>query len=188
MSAQADYFEYLKGRSRLGQWYRFHWLYPKLCRYLHGRVLDVGCGIGDMLRYRPNTVGVDINPSIVAWCCSQGLDSMLMEPDCLPFADVEFDGAILDNVLEHLKNPQPLLAEIRRVLPEGGTLLVGVPGKRGYDSDPDHKVFYGEVELAAEVARAGFTCQRIFHMPVRMMVLEKHMSQYCIYGVFRCDG
>ena len=58
-----QYFNYLKGRTRLGAWYRAHVLYPKLTRRLFGRTLDVGCGIGDMLSYRTDTVGVSF-PSI----------------------------------------------------------------------------------------------------------------------------
>ncbi len=61
------YLAYLKNCSKLGLLYRRHWLYPRLCCYLRGRVLDVGCGIGDFVAFRPETVGVDINPVTVAW-------------------------------------------------------------------------------------------------------------------------
>lgn len=185
MSDQIDYFSYLQGRSRLGLWYRHRWLYPRLCRYLKGRALDVGCGIGDMLRYRPNTVGVDINPAAVAWCRQQGLDARVMTPDCLPFADIEFDCVVLDNVLEHLVKPEPLLAEIYRVLRSGGTLVVGVPGKRGYACDGDHKIFYDEAGLVEVMASARLVREYVFHMPLRSTWLDAHMRQYCVYGVFR---
>jgi ubiquinone/menaquinone biosynthesis C-methylase UbiE len=56
------YFEYLMRRSFLGDLYRRYVLYPRLNLHLNGKVLDVGCGIGDMLSYRKNTVGLDVNP------------------------------------------------------------------------------------------------------------------------------
>ena len=68
MTTHDEYFEYLKGRSRLGNVYRKYLLYPALCRRLEGRTLDVGCGIGDMLVHRGNTVGVDVNPRTVEFC------------------------------------------------------------------------------------------------------------------------
>lgn len=187
MTAPDNYYEYLKGRSRLGLWYRRHWLYPRLCRHVKGQALDVGCGIGDFLRHRPGTVGVDINPATVEWCRQQGLDARLMEPDRLPFEDAAFDSAVLDNVLEHLEAPGPLLAEIRRVLRPGGVLVVGVPGRRGYASDPDHKVFYDAPALVAALARGSYAVQRLFATPVRSAWLDARMRQYCVYGVFRRD-
>lgn len=182
---RADYFDRrLRGRSQLCWLYRRYYLYPWLCRHLRGRVLDVGCGVGDMLACRANTVGVDINPRAVAWCRRRGLDARPMEPDRLPFADGDFDGVVLDNVLEHLARPQALLAEIRRVLPVGGRFVVGVPGRRGYASDDDHKVFYSEPALRETVQAAGFSDGKVLHAPVRSAWLDRHMRQYCLYGVF----
>src|SRR5687767_14790324 len=48
MTDHAAYFEYLQRRGRLGYLYRTRYLYPRVFRHLHGRVLDVGCGIGDL--------------------------------------------------------------------------------------------------------------------------------------------
>jgi len=184
VSSSTEYFAYLRRRSRLGWLYRHFFLYPRLVRHLSGRVLDVGCGIGDFLAYRPGTVGVDINPHAVEWCRQQGFDSRVMEPDRLPFEDGGFDAVVLDNVLEHLAEPGPLLAEIRRVLVPGGRLLVGVPGARGYAADPDHKVFYGEAELERALGAAGFVLRTMLHAPWRSRWLAESLPQYCLYGVF----
>lgn len=181
---QDQYFNYLQSRSRLGLAYRNLVLYPRLCRHLHGRALDVGCGIGDLLRFRPETHGVDINPRTVAWCNQNGLKASLMEPDCLPFSASDFDSAILDNVLEHIEHPSALLAEVHRVVKPGGTFLVGVPGRKGYACDADHKVFYDSERLTAVVTQAGFVRRGIFNTPFRSSVLDRHLALYCLYGVF----
>lgn len=188
MTEQTNYFSYLQGRRLSGLLYRRLWLYPRLCRTLSGRVLDVGCGIGDFLRFRPGTVGVDIDADSVAWCRGQGLDAQLMEPDCLPFADDAFDGVVLDNVLEHLVSPLALLGDIRRVLRKrGGILIVGVPGSRGFTTDPDHKIHYDEQALVACLRHNGFDCEQVAHMPCRSRFLEMRLRQYCLYGFFRPD-
>lgn len=187
MTTTEKYFEYLKGRSRLGWLYRRYLLYPKLCRYLDGTTLDVGCGIGDFVGYRNGTVGVDINPATVEWCRQKGLDVQLMLPNTLPFQDVSFDSAILDNVLEHLAKPDELLSEIGRVLRPHSSLVVGVPGQGGYATDSDHKVFYDEATLVSTVVKAGFRVQHLFHMPFQSAWLDVRMRQYCLYGVFERD-
>lgn len=180
----ADYFAYLAKRSRLGLLYRERFLYPRLSRHLSGQVLDVGCGIGDLLRFWPGSVGVDVNPETVAYCRQQGLDARLMAIDVLPFEDGSFDRVVLDNVLEHLTAPMPLVGEIARVLRSGGRAVVGVPGSRGYSEDPDHKIFYDENGLIAVFAAAGFRTHTVFHTPLRSASMERQMRQYCVYGVF----
>lgn len=185
MADHDKYFEYLTHRSRLGAFYRTHWLYPRLTRRLMGRTLDIGCGIGDMLLHRSNTVGVDINPHTVAFCNARGASAVLMQPDELPFDDAEFDSALMDNVLEHIPQPQRLLSEVRRVLRPGGRVLVGVPGTRGWASDPDHKIFYGDAALGACMSDAGFNAVECFYTPLfQSMWLDRHLRQYCLYGLF----
>jgi SAM-dependent methyltransferase len=187
MTAPEEYFEYLRGRSRLGWLYRRYWLYPSLCRYLDGKTLDVGCGIGDFLNHRTETVGVDINPATVEWCRSRGLDAYQMSPNVLPFQDGSFDSIILDNVLEHLADPAELLSEIGRVLRPRSSLVVGVPGQRGYATDADHKIFYDEATLVSTLGTAGFRLQQLFHMPFKSAWLDARVRQYCLYGVFKRD-
>lgn len=187
MTAHDEYFSYLMKRSFLGGVYRRNLLYPKLSSYLDGLTLDVGCGIGDMLSYRANTIGVDVNPRNVDYCQRKGFSAYVMEPDILPFEHAVFDSALLDNVLEHIVDPKPLLSDIRRVLRPKGSFVVGVPGIRGFSSDSDHKVFYDEVSLVSTLREARFSAKRIFHMPIRSRFLSERMRQYCIYGVFQRD-
>jgi len=185
MKKNYSYLDYLKTRSRLGLWYRKYWLYPRLANLVEGDALDIGCGIGDFIKFRANTIGVDIDPEIVDWCISNGLNVSLMKQDTLDFPDDRFDSILLDNVLEHLDNPEKLLAEIRRVLMPGGRFLIGVPGIKGYESDPDHKIYYHQELLISTLEHAGFSSEKIFHTPITIPSLSKFMKQYCIYGVFR---
>ncbi len=186
MTDHDQYFSYLMHRSRLGELYRKYWLYPRLSRRLTGSALDIGCGIGDMLAFRPGTVGVDVNSRTVEYCCQRGLDAHLMQPDTLPFQASTFDSALLDNVLEHIAEPDRLLGEVLRVVRPGGHLLVGVPGIRGWHSDLDHKIFYDEKNLRSRLEKNGFVHVETFHAPLlKSAWLARRLRQYCIYGVFR---
>ena len=180
------YTSYLGSRSLAGNLYRKYWLYPRLSKFLKGSTLDVGCGIGDLLGFRPNTVGVDINPHNVAFCKELGQDSQVMVPDFLPFGGASFDSVLLDNVLEHIAEPPPLLSEIRRVLRPHSVVLIGVSGLRGQGCDFYHKVFYDEAGLAATAERNGFNVVSVFQMPIgRSVYLIRHLRQYCIYSVWQ---
>ncbi len=137
-----------------------------------------------MLAFRPDTVGADVNPHLVSYVRQRGHEAHLIENGHLPFADASFDGAILDNVLEHLDEPTQLLAEILRVLRPGASFVVGVPGRKGYASDADHKVFYDREAMRARIASAGFLPGPVFEMPLPLPMLDTRLSQYCLYGVF----
>lgn len=184
MSDLEAYSAYLKGRTLKGLAYRRWFLYPRLARELEGRVLDIGCGIGDFLAFRKNTVGTDINPALVSQCRNRGLVADLMPYDKLPYPERAFDGAVLDNVLEHIAEPDPLLSEVRRVMVPNGTLIVGVPGEKGFASDLDHKVFYDEINLRSTLELHHFKLRRLLHMPMRSKFLARRMKQYCLYAIF----
>lgn len=183
MATDKHYFEYLQSRSLIGEIYRKYYLYPKINRYLKGKLLDVGCGIGDMLVYRPNSIGVDINQLHVEFCKQRGCDVYEMPIDKLPFEDESFDSVLLDNVLEHILDPAPLLTEIKRVMRKDAVLLIGVPGVKGQSADSDHKVFYDEVSLKSLADKLGFNINLMLHSPLwKSDYLSKTVRQYCVYS------
>lgn len=180
------YSNYLRGRGRAGLLYRTLFLYPRLARHLNGRVLDYGCGIGDFVRYRANTVGVDVNEHNVDHCRKQGLDARLIDDNQLPFTDGSFDGVVLDNVLEHIPGDRvdKVLGEIARVMKESGKIVVGVPGIKGFECDPDHKIFYTKESLITLFEQHGFRPMKVFFMPLAFQGLGRVLSQFCVYAVF----
>ena len=181
-----EYHEFLQRRTLKSKLYRRHWLYPFLCRHLIGKTLDIGPGIGDFVKFRSNTIGADINPDNVEFCTQErGLDIRLMEIDTLPFEDNEFDSINLDNVLEHLEEPTPLLDEVDRVLKSGGTFLIGVPGIFGFHDGPDHEVYYSRDDLNNLITKRGYIKKNIYCMPFKCdWLFETRLPQYCYYGVF----
>lgn len=178
------YYNYLKERSKIGLWYRKLWLYPQICKHIRGRVLDIGCGIGDLLDYKPTTIGVDINPLLVEHCIKRGHRVLNMSDDQLPFKRETFSSAFLDNVLEHIEKPERLIREIHRVLDEGGVLIVGVPCEKGYSSDPDHKIFYEKSNLRDVFESRGFAEMSTRIMPLNIPILGRLISPFCLYSTF----
>ncbi|NNJ09836.1 class I SAM-dependent methyltransferase [Chloroflexales bacterium ZM16-3] len=87
----------------------------------HGRVLEVGCGTGLLQDLVVDYVGVDVAASSAAFMHKPFLTS---SATCLPFPDNSFDGAFSVWVLEHIEQPEAMLAEMRRVVRPGGTLFL----------------------------------------------------------------
>ena len=180
-----EYHDFLQKRTFKSKIYRKYWLYPKLCKFLTGTALDIGPGIGDFVKFRPNTIGVDINPDNVQWCQSQGLDIRLMDINILPFKDKEFDSINMDNVLEHIEDPELILSEMDRVLKDNGILIIGVPGTLGFTTAPDHEVYYSKEDLIKTFVNRGYKVQNVFAIPIEWDWLDSRMEQYCYYGVFK---
>src|SRR3954454_23841924 len=96
-------------------------------RLAGGSVIDLGCGTGDSVEQFRNVnpavewVGVDIerSPEVAA---RRRTDASFVTFDgvALPFEDGSFDAVYCKQVLEHVRAPAPLLAEVARVLRPGG--------------------------------------------------------------------
>lgn len=179
-----DYHQYLLKQSWRGDLYRKVWLYPRINKRMEGKALDIGCGTGSFLKYRPNTVGIDVNKYNVIHCNKLGLEAYHVT-ERWPFADGSFDSAIMDNVLEHIDEPAAILQETFRVLKTTGSLIVGVPASKGFAWDNDHKIFYTEKSLKETMEKNGFKLYDFFHTPIRSKFLENRMKQYCYFGVFK---
>jgi SAM-dependent methyltransferase len=188
MNKYKKYYTYLQRRSCIGLIYRNFFLYPTICKHLHGHVLDIGCGIGDFLKFRTNTVGVDINHETVKHCCDLGLNAQVMIENVLPFEFKTFDGIVLDNVLEHITDPTLLLSEICRVLKPNGKVLIGVPGEKGYNRDTDHKTFYDLGKLKNLMQQNNFSYSSHFYKPLDFPGLSNLISQHSLYSLFNLSN
>ena len=91
-------------------------------------MVDLGCGKGGSAkfarRYRPDVrwIGVDIMQSGYARQVA-GEQIVLYDGVHLPFADGTIPLIYSNQVLEHVRHPEPLLREIRRVLQPGGGFI-----------------------------------------------------------------
>jgi len=159
------YFQYLQNRSRPQFWARRPF-FQSLAPLLRGKVLDVGCGLGEFSRYYPGEYcGIDSNRFCVEYLQAQGLDCQVGFAEQIPYPDGSVDGVLLSHVLEHLDQPQQAIAEIRRVLKPGGTLLVITPLQAGFKKDPTHKIYYQAANLNPLLQAEGFTVRRNWRYP-----------------------
>ncbi len=143
------------------------------------RVLDVGCSRGNFLaagaKLGFHMEGVEPAATVAAAARAQGLQvhNGLLADIRLPPAS--FDAITLFEVIEHLKEPLPLLRECHRVLRPGGLLVLSTGNTASWTvaamrerwdyfhiaKDGGHISFYNPHSIAMLAARADFAAERI---------------------------
>lgn len=133
----------------------YHLLAPELGP---GRVLDLGCGVGhsfDALKPR-ESVGVDLDPEALA---GQARETVAADMRSLPFPAAAFASVLAVHSIEHVPDPERVVAEARRVLEPGGVAVFVTPNRLTFGRpdeiiDPFHHVELDPAELHALCARA----------------------------------
>jgi ubiquinone/menaquinone biosynthesis C-methylase UbiE len=107
-----------------------------LTRYLDGmpdgaRLLDVGCGTGDLLRRlggRFACAGCDPAEEMLehARAANPAAELTVASAEALPYPDASFDVALCIEVVRYLADSRPALRELARVLRPGGLALVTI--------------------------------------------------------------
>jgi CMP-N,N'-diacetyllegionaminic acid synthase len=99
------------------------------------RMLDVGCSTGFVVEAARDrgwdAVGLDLNPSAVAFGCTRGLDLRDVALEDAGLEPESFDAVCLFDVLEHLLEPVRTVRACTNLLRRGGILFMYVPN---YDS------------------------------------------------------
>ena len=140
-------------------------------RYVGGpgrRVLDLGCRDGALTQAYVGgneVVGVDADREALAEAEQLGIETHWADLDQpLDFPDAGFDVVVAGELLEHLRDPKRLVAEIRRVLRPGGTFVASVPNAyrlkgrlrflagRAPESDPTHLQLFSPADVRALLA------------------------------------
>jgi len=94
------------------------------------RILDVGCGAGNILALLPgDRTGVDISDFMIKRAGESLRDqAKIINADAeeLPFPDGGFDRVIASSLLSHVLHPEKVIAELRRVLKPSGRVVVSI--------------------------------------------------------------
>lgn len=138
------------------QWFQWNLRYIKTYKSIVGnkfksKILDVGCGPD----YFSKT------------CCQCGyeaegidIDRVNFETDKLPYRDNTFQVVHVNAVIEHIRNPENLLHEIKRVLKKGGIVIINTPNWqmdfKNFYNDPTHQKPYTPQSLRTVLEMYGY--------------------------------
>ncbi len=94
-------------------------------------LLDVGCDTGAFLiyareRYGMKVAGIDVSPAAVKQAAIHGLD-VWVENIALMRTTQQYDLVVLNDVLEHVSDPQAVLINVASMLRVGGRVFIATP-------------------------------------------------------------
>jgi ArsR family transcriptional regulator len=136
-----------------------------------GSIVEIGLGTGGLLPALSSkarqVIGVDHSPAMLEEARRRlmddgvsGIDLRLGEMSHLPLSDNSVDSALLNMVLHHAADPQAVLVEIRRVLVDGGLLLLADLARHerelAREQLADQWLGFEQEELRGWLATAGF--------------------------------
>ncbi|MFM8920746.1 MAG: methyltransferase domain-containing protein [Limnohabitans sp.] len=155
------------------------------------RVLELGTGPGTVTRILHakgcKVTGVEMDPETLATCapfCERTVQANLEDPQwAAPLAGESFDAIICADVLEHLRDPRPLLNQLHGFLKPSGSVLMSLPnashltvvasllgGRFPYQKngllDHTHLKFYGREDLEALLRECGLLWQHWHNVQV----------------------
>jgi ubiquinone/menaquinone biosynthesis C-methylase UbiE len=121
-------------------------------------VLDIACGEGYgahlLAEKAEQVIGVDIDEQTINHAIKKYRKSNLGfkrgSAIALPVESNQFDVVVSFETLEHLKEHDQMLAEIKRVLKPGGVVIMSTPDKKNYSDEPGYKNVYHLKELYKE--------------------------------------
>jgi SAM-dependent methyltransferase len=136
-----------------------------------GRLLDVGCGRGDLGAALASqgwyVAGVDPSEGAVEFARARGVDAQAGTLETVDYPAESFDAVVMRHSLEHVPDPLGDLKRIHRLLEPGGLLLASLPnfdswerrrfGSAWFHLDlPRHRTHFGPKSLRLALEQSGF--------------------------------
>lgn len=138
-----------------------------------GRVLDIGCGTGALLeQLQPRSReawGIDNSREALQFCRKRGLTNLVLaDATRLPFVSDYFDLVTAIGIIEHVRDDEALLFQIRRVLKPGGALILLTSSFpylwSMHDTANRHRRRYYLRALRSGIEQVGFETLRFSHL------------------------
>jgi SAM-dependent methyltransferase len=152
------------------------------------RVLDVGCGFASFRLVIPQATYVGLDPNFAGDSMVAGVYNETLS-DHLGAHAGSYDAVCAFEVLEHLKSPATMFADMVLAARPGGLVIVGVPHVPSaltripnfvLNGPPHHLTWWTKPALATLAERGGATVESIEHA-------QWNETDSLIYWVERCS-
>jgi SAM-dependent methyltransferase len=147
------------------------WLVEELRPFLGQRVVEIGCGLGNLLKHfvdRELVIGIEISPETVADAKRKFADLgnvsiyeySIIDPAVLALREKRFDSAVSLNVFEHIEDDELAMRHTARLLEPGGYFVLILPAHPwlygSMDSSIGHYRRYTKALTKEKLEKTGF--------------------------------
>jgi len=176
------YFKYMTERSKLSLLLR-KFFYIPIIKEFKGKLLDIGCGVGEFLQWYPNSYGIDTNPYLVDYCKKRNLKCSFGSVYKIPFKNETFDCVLCSHLIEHLNKPELAMKEIRRVLRTGGKLIIILPTEKGYKRDKTHAKYWDKEKIESLLKKFNFKIKKLTYYPTKILSKYTYLGELRIIAI-----
>jgi SAM-dependent methyltransferase len=146
--------------------------------YVKGIFLDLGCG---ETQYKPlfvdrveRYIGIDVPSSLYEVSNAD----IFASGDALPFRSGMFDTVLCTQVLEHVKEPSVVVAEISRVLKSGGHLILTAPFSEPKHDEPYDFYRYTDHGLRYLSEKNGLAVISVRNHHGNLAMIGQHLASF----------
>ncbi len=137
---------------------------------VNSKVLDIGCGYGDLLHHlkinkKVDCRGIEISQEMVSKCVVRGLSVIHGDAnyDLNLYPDKSFDYAILGQTIQAMNNPQAIVSEMLRI---ANYAIISLPNFANY-KNRFHLLFKGTMPVNKTIPFQWFETTNIHFCSIR---------------------
>jgi SAM-dependent methyltransferase len=162
------YTDLLISRNSLRAYIRRNFYLKNILRFVEGKTIDFGCGVGEVLKYLPSgSIGLDPDKTSIKYCQNKNLNVKFYDLNKEKYGlnslkNQEFDTLLMNHVLEHIDSPKEIMSKILREAKKLNLsrVVVAVPCKKGFKADETHIEYIDNDFFEKEIKTADY---RIIH-------------------------
>lgn len=147
------------------------------------RMIDLGCGFGQLVKYAKN-----LNIDAIGLDCNHHPDVVGDLNNNLPFKDKTFNTVTCVDTIEHIKSPEHLFKEVYRILKPKGIFIITAPNSRWY-RNVNHTSKFSYSSFRELITKTGFNMEKENHF-IGIPLIHKYIGfglikRLCFHFVFK---
>lgn len=168
-----------------------------------GKMLEIGCGVGDFLHYAEQQgwecYGAEPSEDAVKILQTKTKAKVVKPEQIEDFPDASFDLICMWHVLEHVADLKWQIAQLKRLLKPNGRIVIALPNYKSYDAQyyndkwaaydvPRHLNHFSEEFMRKELNNCGLAYVKAERLVWDSFYISYLSEQYCQHNLALLRG